>query len=139
MSLIWGTNYAIVKHAFREIDPQAFNAIRMIVATTVFAVMMLAVRRGIAGMGKSPTDVFFTPQPMSRRELFRLAAIGIVGQSLYQYLFIAGLARTSIANSAVIAAAAPVMIALVSGRSSASTRWSARACRSAAARRAETC
>jgi drug/metabolite transporter (DMT)-like permease len=38
-----------------------------------------------------------------------------VGQSLYQYLFIAGLARTSVANSAVIAAAAPVMIALVSG------------------------
>jgi len=32
MALIWGTNYAIVKHAFREMDPQAFNAIRLIVA-----------------------------------------------------------------------------------------------------------
>ena len=28
MTLIWGTNYALVKYAFREIDPQAFNALR---------------------------------------------------------------------------------------------------------------
>ncbi len=36
MTIIWGTNYAIVKHAFAEIDPQAFNAIRVIVASAVF-------------------------------------------------------------------------------------------------------
>ena len=29
MAVFWGTNYSIVKHAFREIDPQAFNALRM--------------------------------------------------------------------------------------------------------------
>jgi len=32
MSVIWGTNYAIIKHAFTELDPQAFNALRMTVA-----------------------------------------------------------------------------------------------------------
>ncbi|MBW8714007.1 MAG: EamA family transporter, partial [Acidobacteria bacterium] len=33
MTLIWGTNYPIVKHAFADIDPQAFNAMRVIVAS----------------------------------------------------------------------------------------------------------
>ena len=40
MTLIWGTNYAIVKRAFTEIDPQAFNALRMIVASSAFAVVI---------------------------------------------------------------------------------------------------
>ena len=119
MTLIWGTNYAIVKHAFAEIEPQAFNAIRMVVASSVFVLMMLTVRRSGTSSSAAPDasrpGVFYTPHPMTRRELLSLAALGIVGQSLYQYLFIAGLARTSIANSAVIAAAAPVMIAIVSG------------------------
>ena len=117
MTLIWGTNYAIVKHAFREMDPQAFNAGRMLVASSVFVVMMAGVRRrnAAADRGGAPADVFYTPHVMTRREIVGLALLGLVGQSLYQYLFIAGLARTSIANSAVIAAAAPVMIALVSG------------------------
>jgi drug/metabolite transporter (DMT)-like permease len=117
MALIWGTNYAIVKHAFREMDPQAFNAIRIVVASSVFVVIMLIARRrgGSLQEEASQPGVFYTPHPMTRRELLALGALGIVGQSLYQYLFIAGLARTSIANSAVIAAAAPVMIAVVSG------------------------
>ena len=117
MTLIWGTNYAIVKHAFTEMDPQAFNAIRMVVASSVFVVMMLTVRRSGAasGVDASRPGVFYTPHAMTRRELLSLAVLGIVGQSLYQYLFIAGLARTSVANSAVIAAAAPVMIGIASG------------------------
>ena len=36
MALIWGTNYSIVKSAFREVDPQAFNAVRMAIASCVF-------------------------------------------------------------------------------------------------------
>ena len=36
MALIWGTNYSIVKRAFAEIDPQAFNAMRMLIASAVF-------------------------------------------------------------------------------------------------------
>jgi drug/metabolite transporter (DMT)-like permease len=119
MTLIWGTNYAIIKHAFTEMDPQAFNALRMVVASSVFVAMMLTVRRSGArsAVDASRPGVFYTPHPMTRRELLSLAVLGIVGQSLYQYLFIAGLARTSVANSAVIAAAAPVMIAIASGAS----------------------
>jgi drug/metabolite transporter (DMT)-like permease len=40
MTLIWGVNYSIVKHAFRELHPQAFNALRMTIASFVFLVVI---------------------------------------------------------------------------------------------------
>jgi len=35
MTLIWGTNYPLVKSVFRELDPQAFNALRLVIASCV--------------------------------------------------------------------------------------------------------
>ena len=46
MALIWGTNYALVKSAFREIDPQAFNALRLVEASALMVAANLLVRRG---------------------------------------------------------------------------------------------
>ncbi len=40
MTIIWGTNYSIVKTAFQQIDPQAFNALRMIIASMTFLVII---------------------------------------------------------------------------------------------------
>ena len=116
MASIWGTNYAIIKHAFREIDPQAFNAIRMIVASTVFVVIMVAVRnlpsaRGALG---SIGSIFYTPSPVRGRDWVGLAALGVIGQCLYQYWFVGGLAGTSVANAALILAFTPVLIGFVS-------------------------
>ena len=45
MTIIWGTNYSIVKHAFREMDPQAFNAVRMVIGSTVFLSIIFGLRR----------------------------------------------------------------------------------------------
>ena len=116
MAVIWGTNYPIIKHAFREIDPQAFNAIRMIVASTVFVVIILAVRSRPAGRRAQGSfgSIFYTPSPMSGRDWLGLAALGLVGQCLYQYLFVGGLAATSVSNAALILAFTPVLIAMVS-------------------------
>ena len=116
MSVIWGTNYVIVKRAFLEIDPQAFNAIRMAVASTVFVAAMVAIRRlpsdrHVAGPLAS---VLYTPSQMAWRDVIGLTALGVVGQCLYQYWFVGGLARTSVANAALMLAAAPVLIALIS-------------------------
>src|SRR5512145_2785643 len=107
MTFIWGTNYSIVKHAFREIDPQAFNAGRMIIASAVFLLLIVAVRRvgGRAG-------ILYSPAPLTRRDWLWLVGLGVVGHSLYQYFFIGGLARTSVANSSLMLAATPVVIAL---------------------------
>jgi len=114
MAIIWGTNYVIIKHAFRELDPQAFNAIRMIVASAVFLAAMTVIRmlpaaRHVEG---SLASTFYTPSPISRRDWLGLAALGIVGQGFYQYLFVGGLAGTSVSNAALILAATPVLIAL---------------------------
>ena len=47
MALIWGTNYSIVKRAFEEIDPQAFNAVRMLIASTVFVAVIAYMNRSV--------------------------------------------------------------------------------------------
>jgi drug/metabolite transporter (DMT)-like permease len=115
MVLIWGANYSIVKSAFKEIDPQAFNAVRMTIATTVFLAVM-AFFRGRSGAAWSDRSggVFYTPTPFSRRDWVTLAWLGVVGHFAYQVLFIGGLARTSVANSSLIIAVSPVVIAVAS-------------------------
>ena len=44
MAVIWGTNYSIVKFAFQELDPQAFNAARMAIASSVFLAIIGVLR-----------------------------------------------------------------------------------------------
>ena len=110
MVLIWGANYSIVKSAFDEIDPQAFNAVRMAIATSVFLAVMTAARR--RGEGWAASSVLYTPTPFTRRDWIALAWLGVVGHFAYQVLFIGGLARTSVANSSLIIAASPVVIAV---------------------------
>jgi drug/metabolite transporter (DMT)-like permease len=120
MTLIWGTNYTIVKFAFAEVDPQAFNAVRMTVASAVFLAIMAIIRRaGFRTASESTADddgsiasIFVTPAPITWRDWLGLAGLGLVGHCLYQYFFIGGLARTSVANSSLMLAATPVVIAL---------------------------
>lgn len=118
MTLIWGTNYSIVKHAFLEIDPQAFNAMRMLIASVVFLAIIVTVRarnRGAPGARRGLiASIFFTPAPITRRDWAALAGLGVVGHAAYQYFFIGGLARTSVANSSLMLAGTPVLIALLS-------------------------
>jgi len=110
MTLIWGANYAIVKSAFSEIDPQAFNAVRMLSATVLFLIVMAVARRSEGRA--SATGVFYTPAPFTKRDWWTLAWLGLVGHFLYQVLFIGGLSRTSVANSSLIIAASPAIIAI---------------------------
>jgi drug/metabolite transporter (DMT)-like permease len=111
MVLIWGANYSIVKSVFDEIDPQAFNAIRMATATGIFLVVMAVARaRGSASFN----GIFYTPAAFTRRDWLALAWLGVVGHFGYQVLFIGALDRTSVANSSLIIAASPVVIAVAS-------------------------
>ena len=114
MAIIWGTNYVIIKHAFRELDPQAFNAIRMVVASVVFLIVLAATRNLPAARHPSGSfaSIFYTPSPVSGRDWLGLVALGVVGQGFYQYLFVGGLAGTRVSNAALILAATPVLIAL---------------------------
>jgi drug/metabolite transporter (DMT)-like permease len=110
MAVIWGTNYSVVKSAFRQVDPQAFNAMRMLIASSVFLAVILGLRLRRGGVVSS---VFQTPAPITRRDWIELSALGFVGHFLYQYFFIGGLALTTVANSSLLLAATPVVVALV--------------------------
>ena len=120
MTLIWGTNYALVKSAFREIDPQAFNALRLVEASVIMVGANLLVRRARpaaadAGGGFGEVaSIFHTPAPVTRGDWLRLAWLGLVGHCLYQYLFIGGLAMTSVATGALIVSSSPIVITLFS-------------------------
>ena len=111
MTLIWGTNYALVKSAFRELDPQAFNALRMLLASAVMATTSSVARR------TRLHDIFHTPARVTPADWRRLVWLGLVGHCVYQYLFVGGLARTSVANSALIVSSSPIVITLLSALS----------------------
>jgi drug/metabolite transporter (DMT)-like permease len=98
MVLIWGANYSVVKSAIREIPPQAFNALRMSVASAVFAAALVA--RGLPRV--------------ARADWVRLALLGTIGHFVYQVCFMAGLARTAASNSALIIGCSPVAVSIAS-------------------------
>ena len=109
MSLIWGTNYTVIKSAFRELHPQAFNALRLTIASLVMIATMVLTRRA----RWNPAEVFYTAEPVTGRDWVVLAALGFVGHCIYQYLFVGGVARTSVANSSLLLAASPVLITIL--------------------------
>jgi drug/metabolite transporter (DMT)-like permease len=117
MTIIWGTNYVVVKHAFDELDPQAFNAVRLTIGSSVFLAIILAMRLRppLPSPGRSGrvANILYSPAPITARDWLGLAGLGVVGHFLYQYCFVAGLAQTSVANSALMLAATPVLIALI--------------------------
>jgi drug/metabolite transporter (DMT)-like permease len=114
MALIWGTNYSFVKTAFLELDPQAFNAMRMTIASAVFLIVIGVLQLRPLRTDDSVASIFQTPTRVSRRDLLELVVLGIVGHFFYQYFFIGGLALTTVANSSLMLAATPVVIALIS-------------------------
>jgi drug/metabolite transporter (DMT)-like permease len=97
MALVWGINFSVVKFGTQRIPPLAFNAARVALATGVLVAMALAL-----------------PQHRpARRDVVRLALLGLVGHGIYQVCFILGLARTTVATSALVLAASPALIGIV--------------------------
>jgi drug/metabolite transporter (DMT)-like permease len=111
MTIIWGSNFTVIKSAVRELDPQAFNGVRMIVASLAFLAVM-----GAARLFSAPTTntTFSSPARVTAIEWLQLFLLGVVGHVLYQFCFIGGLARTSVANGSLMLAITPVLIAGIS-------------------------
>ncbi len=98
VSLIWGANYTVNKQALGHVSPSVFAAIRFVVSTA----LLWAV---VWGLGRA--------HPMPRRTLWRLLGLGVVGHTLNQLAFLAGLQRTTATNSAVIFGSLPVVVAVL--------------------------
>lgn len=99
MVLIWGVNYIVLKAVLAHIEPIAFNALRFTLASSALGLIALA-----RGGGTRP----------SRQDLLRFLGLGVLGNTIYQFGFILGLAQTRAGNAALIMAAVPVETAIIS-------------------------
>jgi drug/metabolite transporter (DMT)-like permease len=97
MAAIWGANFVVVKYATHIFSPVAFTGLRVGVAALFLLGFALA-RGGFS---------------LSRRDVIQLLFLGVIGNGIYQLLFVHGVARTRAGNASLIVGAAPAFIALV--------------------------
>ena len=97
VALIWGVNYTIVKFGTTLVDPLAYNGVRVALA----AVLLSA----IVSIGREP----FPPA----RAVIALLALGVLGNGVYQFLFVEGIARTRASDAALFVSASPAFIAII--------------------------
>ncbi len=98
MAVVWGVNYSIVKYGTLVLHPLAFNSVRLAFAATALVVLVALAR------ARWPTT----------RTAWRLLALGVLGNGVYQVLFVEGIARTRAGDAALVLAASPALIATVS-------------------------
>ncbi len=98
MATIWAVNFSVIKYATGVLSPLAFTGLRVSIAAAVLLAIAFAQRR---------------PWP-PRRDIIALIMLGVIGNGIYQLLFIEGLSRTKVANAVLIVAASPAFIAIVS-------------------------
>ncbi len=96
MAAIWGANFVVVKYATHIFSPVAFTGLRVGVAA-LFLVAFALARGGFS---------------LSRHDVIRLLFLGVIGNGIYQLLFVHGVARTRAGNASLIVGAAPAFIAL---------------------------
>lgn len=97
--LIWGTNFSVVKLALREVSPLAFNALRFVLASLILAAFL----RPSASTLK-----------VERRDIPTFVGLGLLGNVLYQMLFIFGVDWTLAGNAALMLATVPIFVSLFS-------------------------
>jgi drug/metabolite transporter (DMT)-like permease len=98
MAIFWGSNFTVVKIAVRDIPELPFNALRLALASAAF-LLTLAVREGVPRF--------------TRAEWIRIVQLAVIGQVVYQLCFLGAVARTTVANSALIFAFTPIVVALL--------------------------
>lgn len=100
VALIWGFNLAVVKDALLDFSPMTFNGIRLPVAALFMGAFLVWRERA--------------PR-LTRKDLFILIGFGLIGNTLYQLLFIYGIEFTKAGNVALLLSSSTVFVALLSG------------------------
>ena len=95
--VIWGVNFTLVKIALLEMNPLAFNCLRAIIASVFLIILSLLKKNS---------------RP-NRRMFLQLLAIGLIGNGIYQVLFILGISRTAAGVTALILAATPIFVMII--------------------------
>lgn len=99
MSFIWGMNFSVVKSALNDgFYPLSFNSIRFSLAS-LFLLGFLWIRERKLSVRKE--------------DIGRLILLGLIGNTIYQFLFINGISRTTASNSSLFLAMTPVFVAVL--------------------------
>jgi len=98
MATIWAINFSVVKFGTKLIAPLAFTGVRVGICAALLVLIALFRRK---------------PWP-SGRDVLVLLMLGVVGNGLYQLLFVEGVSRTRAGNAVLIVAVAPGFIAVAS-------------------------
>ncbi len=99
MVVIWALNFSVVKYSLAEIDPLSFNAFRFSLALLMMWVVVYFRKLKIQ---------------VERKDLGQIFLLALLGNLLYQMLFITGINRTFASNAAVMLGLIPVWIAVLS-------------------------
>lgn len=99
VALIWALNFSVVKYSLAEIDPLSFNGLRFIFAAAIIWVVLLY-----------RNQLFTIP----KKDWLPLLGMGLLGNLIYQGLFIIGIDYTYAANAAVMLGTIPIWVALIS-------------------------
>ena len=99
LCVIWGVNFSVIKVALVEIEPLAFNALRFpLAAVTLFFLLRW---RG--------------PIPLPQRHhRARIVLLGLLGNLVYQFLFIFGIDGTLAGNASLVLATTPIWTLVLS-------------------------
>lgn len=98
MVIFWGANITIIKVALRHFDPIAFNCLRFSLA----ALTMLFLYRDVL------------KDRLEKRELLSLMILGILGNTIYQFLFINGVKYTYVSHTSILLGTTPIFTAAFS-------------------------
>jgi drug/metabolite transporter (DMT)-like permease len=110
VACIWGANFTVIKYGTGVLAPLAFNGARVALAAVALSIIALLRR---------------APWPSSRT-VTTLLAIGVIGNGLYQVLFVEGIARTRASDAALVISGGPAFVGLL-GRAAGIERVSPRA------------
>jgi drug/metabolite transporter (DMT)-like permease len=97
--LIWAINFSFIKIALQEFSPLAFNGIRMAFASILLILVLFITKQGLG---------------VPKKDLWKLVVLGIIGNTVYQILFIHGINLTTASNTSIIMAMTPASVALLS-------------------------
>ncbi len=98
VGIIWGVNFTALKLGLREFEPFALAGFRFAAGSAVLW-LLVAGRKPLAGV--------------SARRFWTLVGLGVLGNTVYQAMFMTGLSITTATNSSMIVAALPVLVALM--------------------------
>ncbi len=98
MVIFWGANITIIKVALKDFQPIAFNCLRFILASLTLGLLH---RRIFADR-------------ISKNDWPLLILLGILGNTVYQFLFIYGVKFTHVSHVAILLATTPIFTAAMS-------------------------